>query len=107
MDKNTNHVLSFSKENAINFLEQNPDYARSVELQIREQLFPGQVLRTKEGVAVYPEQEKAAKAAKSSSKDEKGEKAEKPEPKTKSKSEPKAEVPASEPPTVSPDDALF
>ncbi len=95
------------KENAINFLEQNPDYARSVELQIREQLFPGQVLRTKEGVAVYPEQEKAAKAAKSSSKDEKGEKAEKPEPKTKSKSEPKAEVPASEPPTVSPDDALF
>lgn len=95
------------KENAINFLEQNPDYARSVELQIREQLFPGQVLRTKEGVAVYPEQEKAAKAAKSSSKDEKGEKAEKPEPKTKSKSEPKSEVPASEPPTVSPDDALF
>ncbi|MBR0031152.1 MAG: recombinase RecA [Treponema sp.] len=95
------------KENAINFLEQNPDYARSVELQIREQLFPGQVLRTKEGVAVYPEQEKAAKAAKSSSKDEKGEKAEKPEPKTKSKSEPKAEVLASEPPTVSPDDALF
>ena len=44
------------KENALAFLEQNKDYARAVEAQIREQLFPGQVLKTKEGAAVYPEQ---------------------------------------------------
>lgn len=53
------------KENAIRFLEENPDYAKSVESQIRAELFPGQILRTKEGEPVYPEQVKAAKAAKS------------------------------------------
>ena len=51
------------KENAIAFLAQNPDYAHALEVQLRNDLFPGQVLKTKEGVAVYPEQEKAAKAA--------------------------------------------
>lgn len=60
------------KENAINFLKDNPDYARQIERQIRNEVFPGQILRTKEGVAVYPEQEKAAgdakKAVKSSGK---------------------------------------
>ncbi len=33
------------RENAINFLEQNPDFTLSVEKQIREKLFPGQVLK--------------------------------------------------------------
>ncbi len=42
------------RENAINFLEQNPDFTRDVEKKIREKLFPGQVL--KEG-------EKPSKAA--------------------------------------------
>ena len=51
------------KENAINFLKDNPDYAREIEAQIRNEVFPGQILRTKEGVAVYPEQEKAVKEA--------------------------------------------
>ena len=52
------------KENAINFLKENPDYAKQIEAKIREEVFPGQILRTKEGVAVYPEQEKAVSDAK-------------------------------------------
>ncbi|MBR0487714.1 MAG: recombinase RecA [Treponema sp.] len=51
------------KENAINFLEQNPDYAKQIEAQIRNEVFPGQVLKNKEGEPVYPEQVKAAKGA--------------------------------------------
>jgi recombination protein RecA len=51
------------KENAVTFLEQNKDYAHTLEVQLREQLFPGQILRTREGVPVYPEQVKAAKTA--------------------------------------------
>ena len=51
------------KENALNFLEQNADWAKQVEAQIRADLFPGQVLKNKEGVPVYPEQSKAAKVA--------------------------------------------
>ena len=50
------------KENAINFLNQNPEYAKQIEAQSRAEVFPGQVLKTKEGVPVYPEQVKAAKA---------------------------------------------
>ena len=57
------------KENALAFLEQNKDYARAVEVQLREELFPGQVLKTKEGVPVYPEQVQAAKAAAKAAKD--------------------------------------
>ncbi|MDE6773812.1 MAG: recombinase RecA, partial [Treponemataceae bacterium] len=38
------------KENAINFLAQNPDYAHTLEVQLRSELFPGQVLKNKEGV---------------------------------------------------------
>ena len=49
------------KENAINFLVQNPEYAKQIEAQIRAEVFPGQVLKTKEGVPVYPEQVKSAK----------------------------------------------
>ncbi len=33
------------RENAINFLEQNPDFTFEVEKKIREKLFPGQVLK--------------------------------------------------------------
>ena len=59
------------KENAINFLAQNPDYAHTLEVQLRSELFPGQVLKNKDGVAVYPEQEKAVKAAAKAAKDAK------------------------------------
>lgn len=71
------------KENAIKFLNDNPDYARQIEAQLRAELFPGQILRTREGTAVYPEQEKAVleakKAAEKAEKDAKkaAEKAEK------------------------------
>ncbi|MCR5723943.1 MAG: recombinase RecA [Treponema sp.] len=57
------------KENALAFLEQNKDYARALEVQLREELFPGQILKTKEGVPVYPDQVKAAKAAAKAAKD--------------------------------------
>ena len=36
------------KENAIAFLEQNPDFAKGIENKLREKMFPGQVLKTKE-----------------------------------------------------------
>jgi len=36
------------KENAIAFLEQNPDFAKEIENKLREKMFPGQVLKTKE-----------------------------------------------------------
>ena len=52
------------KENAVGFLKDNPDYMRQIEAQIRSEVFPGQILRTREGVAVYPEQEKAVNDAK-------------------------------------------
>ena len=51
------------KDNAISFLEQNADYTKQLETQLRNELFPGQVLKTKEGVPVYPEQVKAVKEA--------------------------------------------
>jgi recombination protein RecA len=40
------------KENATNFLESNTEYAQNLEMKLRAQLFPGQVLKTKEGVPV-------------------------------------------------------
>ena len=89
------------KENAINFLKENPDYAKQIEAQIRNEVFPGQILRTREGVAVYPEQEKAVndakKAAEKAAKD--AEKA--------SKAATKADAPVSEPVVPSASDALF
>ncbi len=36
------------RENAIMFMEQNPDFARDIEQKIRQKLFPGQVLRKEE-----------------------------------------------------------
>jgi recombination protein RecA len=89
------------KENAINFLKENPDYAKQIEAQIRNEVFPGQILRTREGVAVYPEQEKAVndakKAAEKAAKD--AEKA--------AKTTAKVESPAPEPVVPSASDALF
>ena len=92
------------KENAIRFLEENPDYAKQVEAQIRNEVFPGQILRTKEGVAVYPEQEKAVNDAKKAA-----EKASKEAAKEAEKAAKKAEAaaPASEPVVPSASDALF
>ncbi len=40
------------KENAVNFIENNPDYRIELEHTLREKVFPGQVLRTKEGEVV-------------------------------------------------------
>ncbi len=36
------------RENALNFLEQNPDFTRDIEMRLREKMFPGQVLRNKD-----------------------------------------------------------
>jgi recombination protein RecA len=44
------------KENAIQFLDQNPDYAKDLDKKLRSMLFPGQVLKTKDGVPVKDEQ---------------------------------------------------
>ena len=44
------------KENAVNYIESNPQYRIELEQTIREKLFPGQVLRTKEGEVVTKEQ---------------------------------------------------
>ncbi|MBQ2552577.1 MAG: recombinase RecA [Treponema sp.] len=44
------------KENAVNFIESNPDFKLELEHLIREKIFPGQVLRTKEGEIVTDEQ---------------------------------------------------
>ena len=86
------------KENAISFLAQNPDYAKQIEAQIRSELFPGQILKTKEGVPVYPEQVKAVKEA---------EKAQEKAAKDAAKSKPAAETvqPAEVVPSAK--DALF
>ena len=89
------------KENAINFLNENPDYAKQVEAQIRNEVFPGQILRTREGVAVYPEQEKAVNDAKKAA--EKAAKEAEKEAK-KAATAPKAEP---EPVVPSASDALF
>ena len=44
------------KENAVNYIESNPQYRIELEQVIRNKLFPGQVLRTKEGEVVTKEQ---------------------------------------------------
>ena len=52
------------KENAVAYIEQNPELAQDIENKIRAEVFPGQVLRTKEGEAVERKvQKKAVKAA--------------------------------------------
>lgn len=44
------------KENAVSYIENNPDYRIQLEHTLREKIFPGQVLRTKEGEVVTEEQ---------------------------------------------------
>lgn len=44
------------KENAVSYIENNPDYRMKLEKELREKLFPGLVLRTKEGEIVTEEQ---------------------------------------------------
>jgi recombination protein RecA len=44
------------KENAVSFIENNPDYKLDLEDTLREKIFPGQVLHTKEGEVVTKEQ---------------------------------------------------
>lgn len=51
------------KENAINFLENNKDYAAQVEQKIREIVFPGQVLKTKDAPAAKGGAKKVAAEA--------------------------------------------
>ncbi|MBQ0050501.1 MAG: recombinase RecA [Treponema sp.] len=93
------------KENALRFLEENPEYTKQIESQIRNEVFPGQILRNKEGVAVYPEQEKAVLEAKKAA--EKAEKeAKKAAEKEAAAKAPKLDLPE-EPAAVSAKDALF
>lgn len=47
------------KENAVNYIENNSEYRIQLEHTLREKIFPGQVLRTKEGEVVTEEQIKA------------------------------------------------
>ena len=47
------------KENAVAFIENNPDYRIQLEHTLREKIFPGQVLHTKEGEVVTEEQIRA------------------------------------------------
>lgn len=53
-------------ENAVSFLEQNPEYTNGIEKQLRELLFPGQVLRDKEGNPVSQAKDDKKEAKKSS-----------------------------------------
>jgi recombination protein RecA len=59
------------KENAVTFLEGNKEYAANLETKLRAQLFPGQVLRTKEGVPI--EKARAAQAKKDAKAEENAE----------------------------------
>ncbi len=47
--------LGQGKENAIKFLESNKEYSENLQKKLREMLFPGQVLKTKEGIPVKKE----------------------------------------------------
>ncbi len=51
------------KENAVAFIESNSDYKIELEHSLRDMIFPGQVLRTKEGEIVTDSQIKAYEAA--------------------------------------------
>jgi recombination protein RecA len=51
------------KENAVAFIENNPDYKMQLEKDLRQKLFPGQVLRNKEGEVVTEEQIRAYEKA--------------------------------------------
>lgn len=57
-------------ENAVLFLEQNPDYTTKIESQLREMLFPGQVIKAKDGKSLPAD----AKANKTAAKEKEGSK---------------------------------
>lgn len=59
------------KENAVNYIESNKELAANIEAKIRAEVFPGQVLKDKEGNPVADE--KATKEKKTSKKAEKAE----------------------------------
>ena len=59
------------KENAVNYIESNKELAANIEAKIRAEVFPGQVLKDKEGNPVADE--KATKEKKTSKKVEKAE----------------------------------
>ena len=50
------YQIIWGKENAVAYIENNPDYRLELEHTIREKIFPGQVLRTKEGEVVTEQQ---------------------------------------------------
>ncbi len=57
--------LGQGHENAVSYVEQNKDFAEGLERDLRKMLFPGQVLKKKDGSPVYADAEtkKKAKAA--------------------------------------------
>ena len=63
------------KENAVNFIEQNAELAKEIEAKIRAEVFPGQVLKNKEGEPVEKAAKKAKKEAESSANDSKADNA--------------------------------
>ena len=63
------------KENAVNFIEQNAELAKEIEAKIRAEVFPGQVLKNKEGEPVEKAAKKAKKESDSSATDSKADNA--------------------------------
>jgi len=63
------------KENAVNFIEQNAELAKEIEAKIRAEVFPGQVLKNKEGEPVEKAAKKTKKEAESSANDSKADNA--------------------------------
>ncbi len=51
------------RENALTFLEQNPDFTKDIEVKLREKMFPGQQLKTKDEKEGKTKAGKAAGAA--------------------------------------------
>ena len=51
------------KENAVSYIEQNPDLSAQIEAKIRAEVFPGQVLKDKEGKPVEKTVKKTEKTA--------------------------------------------
>lgn len=51
-------------ENAVAYMEQNPEFARETEKLLREKLFPGQILKDKDGNPVFEKSENSEKSKK-------------------------------------------
>lgn len=56
------------RENALAFLEQNPDFTKDIEIKLREKMFPGQQLKNNEGKEGKAKAGKAASGAVSAEK---------------------------------------